>query len=149
MSPTSETLPDPIVGYVASLGRRLGAMLYDALLILAIWMISLFVWIAIGDGEAVIGPLVQAILVLEWAAFHLYSWRQSGQTLGMQAWRIKITDRDGQRAPFRALMLRLLCAPLALLPFGLGYLWQLFSKRGSWHDMWSNTTVVHIPKSPD
>ncbi|MEM7079475.1 MAG: RDD family protein [Pseudomonadota bacterium] len=145
--PNSEGTAAPDIGYVAGLGRRLGAMMYDALLIIALWMFTLFLWVALGDGEAVDGPLVQICLCLEWIAFHLYSWARSGATLGMQAWRIKITRADGKPANLSALTLRLASAPLSLATCGLGYIWQLFSSRGSWHDMLSNTTVVHLPKT--
>ena len=64
------------VGYPAGLGRRLGAALYDVLLVIALWMTTLFVWVAAGDGEAVSGWLVQLVLLAEFAGFYILSWRR-------------------------------------------------------------------------
>ena len=65
-------------------------MLYDALLVLALWMLTLFVWIAADQGEAISGWPVQLVLALEWAGFYLLSWYRRGQTLGMTAWLISL-----------------------------------------------------------
>ena len=49
--PASET--SPTVAYPAGLGRRFGALLYDALLIIAVWMATLFPWVIFNNGEGV------------------------------------------------------------------------------------------------
>ena len=46
----------------ASLIKRLMAMLYDFMLILAIWVVTGFVAVALNDGEAVEGPLFKTAL---------------------------------------------------------------------------------------
>ena len=68
MSQTSET--DPTTVYIASLGRRLGAMLYDSLLILAIWMATILIMVVI-VGDMVSGLWLQSLLFLEWVVFYL------------------------------------------------------------------------------
>ena len=45
-------------GYPAGLGRRLGAMLYDTLLILALFFLTGFIWVSI-SGDVVTGLLFQ------------------------------------------------------------------------------------------
>lgn len=137
----------PIVGYPAGIVRRLGALLYDGLLIIAIWMGTLFPWVIFNDGEAVTGLLVQVILLLEVAGFYLYFWSRQGQTLGMTAWRIKLVDVSGNPPVFRQLLLRLLTAPLSVLSCGIGYLWfYVGERRQTWHDQLSGTMVVHLPR---
>jgi uncharacterized RDD family membrane protein YckC len=137
----------PIVAYPAGIARRLGALLYDGLLIIAIWMGTLFLWVLINDGEAVSGPLVQLILLAELAGFYLYFWSRQGQTLGMTAWRIKLVDSSGNPPEKRQLLLRLVTAPLSFLSCGIGYLWfYVGAHRQTWHDRFSDTMVVHIPR---
>ena len=49
---------------IAGLGRRLGALLYDWFLMLAIWILTCFVWFPI-QGEAVTGPALTTVQCLE------------------------------------------------------------------------------------
>ena len=44
-----------ITAVPAGIARRLGALLYDALLIIALWMVTVLVAVLINDGEAVTG----------------------------------------------------------------------------------------------
>ncbi len=135
------------VAYVAGLGRRLGAMLYDFLLLVAIWMFTLFI-LVIARGDEVTGWWVQLLLLAETTAFFLFCWRRGGQTLGMSAWRIKLLQTDGTPCTWKNLYLRLLCAPLSLACLGLGYLWLYVDpQKATWHDRISKTSVVHLPKS--
>ncbi len=143
--PNSEQAPQS--GYPAGIGRRLGAALYDALLIIAIWMLTLFAWISGGEGEAVSGWYVQLVLGLEWAAFYAYAWHRGGQTLGMRAWRIHLVNEDGVPPRLGSIVVRLLVAPLSVAILGGGYLWMYTNdRRQTWHDALSNTLVVHVPK---
>ena len=48
----------------ASLVKRLLAMMYDSLLIMAVWMLVGYVFIAFNDGEAVSGPLFNSTVFL-------------------------------------------------------------------------------------
>ncbi len=145
--PASEQAQATITGYPAGLARRVGALLYDALLIIALWMATLLPWVVANGGNVVSGPLLQAILLLELTAFYLYSWSKQGQTLGMKTWRIKLVDKNGQRPTFRQLLLRLLTAPLSWLSGGLGYVWlYVGGERQTWHDRLSQTMVVHLPR---
>lgn len=76
--------------------------------------------------------------------FVLWAWR--GQSIGMIAVRIEITDRDGEPlSPLRAL-LRVLLWPLSMLPLALGAISVLFDEeRRALHDMLSGTVVLELP----
>ena len=144
--PASEASPK--VGYPTGLPRRLGALLYDLLLIIAIWMGTLFVWVLVSGGEAVSGFTVQLVLAAEWVAFYVFFWRRQGQTLGMAAWRITVVDEDGQPPDLTQCLVRALAAPFSLACLGLGYLWfYIGDTQQTWHDRLSQTMVVHIPKT--
>jgi len=58
-------------GYPAGLGRRLGAMLYDTLLILALFFFFFFIWVPISGG-VVSGLLFQLTLFVVIFAFFGY-----------------------------------------------------------------------------
>ena len=131
----------------AGVPRRLGAMIYDGLLLLALWMLTSLALLPLNDGEAVSGPAYQALLLLEWGAFYIYFWRRRGQTLGMRAWRLQLVASDGGEPALRACFVRLAVAPLSFFAAGLGYLWfYVGSRQQTWHDRASDTFVVLLPK---
>ena len=127
----------------------MGALLYDMLLItIGMWGSTLFVWVIANNGEAVTGWPVQFLLAGEMMAFYLFFWSRDGQTLGMIAWRIKLVDVSGHPPTLPQLIIRMSAAPLSIAVAGLGYLWlYVGDAKQTWHDRWSNTMVVYIPKS--
>lgn len=130
----------------ASLVRRLAALTYDSFLIVAIWMLSTLALVAL-EGQALAGPLYQAFLCLEAACFYLYFWRTTGQTLGMQAWRIKAVNEAGELMSLGEGWVRLFFAALSFACLGLGFLWMLFDRdRLAWHDRASGTFVIYLEK---
>jgi uncharacterized RDD family membrane protein YckC len=146
---------DPVIlNMHASLLRRLGALLYDALLLAALLMVATALWLPFTRGEA-ITPATQP--VLEWVyrltlvlltiAFFGLFWTRSGQTLGMAAWRIKLEREDGALLTWYDTVIRLGAAILSWLPAGLGFLWILADgEKRAWHDQLSHTRVVRLPK---
>lgn len=156
MIETSSPLP------AAGVGRRLAALVYDAFLLFGLLVAPLFLWILFthynaqtlpNDGVAhtlpAIAPkrLIQAYWILVVAGFYSYFWRKNGQTLGMQAWRLRLENKPGGRPSWRQCGLRLLIAPLSLLLGGCGYWWiWLDRNHQSWHDRASNTVIVVLPK---
>ncbi|HBK17477.1 MAG: RDD family protein [Gammaproteobacteria bacterium TMED134] len=130
----------------AGLLRRLGAMLYDGLLLLAIFFATGFIWV-IPTGQAASGPLFQLILLLEIVLFYGYCWYRTGETLGMRAWRLRLVNDQGLPASLKQIGVRLLVAPISMGCFGLGYLWIYVSPSGkTWHDHLSQTLVAHLPR---
>jgi len=131
----------------ATLLRRLAAMVYDGLLVLAIWMCTGFVAVGLNDGESVSGPLFQSILFLLAFAFFAYFWIRLGQTLGMQAWRLRIQTLDGKHINLKQALLRFMMAIASFACLGLGFIWMLFSSdKATWHDSFSETQIVVLPK---
>ena len=141
----------------ASVLRRCAAIVYDAFILAAISMaygalvlMLQVVFFDIGPGDyqpTVGGPLFQLGWLLSLAAFYFYFWRRSGQTIGMQAWRLKLVNRTGAIATSEQCLLRVLISPVTLLLFGLGYIWCLFDKRGdALQDILTKTRVVKLPK---
>ena len=130
----------------AGIPRRLGAMLYDSLLVLALW-ISTFLILFPLSGGPIAAIWIQIIAVTELLMFFCYFWIRRGQTLGMRAWRLRIVTTEGADIGIRHALVRLLVAVPSALLFGLGYLWYYVGDRQqTWHDRASGTYVVLLPK---
>jgi uncharacterized RDD family membrane protein YckC len=139
----------------AGLLRRLGALLYDSLLLLAIFMIATALLLPLTGGEAIASgshPLLEllyrlvllGLVVLFYGAF----WTRRGQTLGMAAWHLRVERVDGALLTWGDTVRRLAAAALSLLPVGLGFLWILLDpQQRAWHDRLSRTRVIVVPKS--
>jgi uncharacterized RDD family membrane protein YckC len=138
----------------AGLLRRLGAMLYDGLLLLAVLMVATALFLPLTGGEAIdprTDPLLEfvyrAVLVLLVVGVFGLVWTRRGQTLGMASWRLRVEREDGSLLGWGDTLRRLGWSLLSLLPLGLGYLWIVFDpQRRAWHDRLSGTRVVVLPK---
>ncbi len=129
--------------------RRIGAMLYDALLVIALLFLATVPFIAARRGEAVEpeNPLYQVTLVLVVYAFFVGFWSRRGRTLGMQSWGLQLQTADGQLPNLRACSIRFVVAIVSLAAGGLGFMWQLWDKdKLTWHDRASGTYLMHYPK---
>lgn len=143
----------------AGLARRLGAMLYDAFLLAAIWIAIAvlqvaFVRYVLGLGVEAVGVgaaqrlSLQLLLLVAAFVFFAFFWMRGGMTLGMQAWRLRVQTQDGRSITLTQCLVRYLVAWISLAAFGLGYLWVLFdSEQRSWPDLASGTRVVVLPKA--
>jgi len=153
MTESSTHAPRP-----APLWRRLAAMAYDSVLIMAIWMVVAFIVLSLFgidnartvEGEAVtLDPLYKNILfaamILSAWSFFAWFWTHSGQTLGMQAWRVRVENTDGSSISARQSVVRFLGALVSMLPAGLGYWMLLFNARKeAFHDKLSGSSVVLV-----
>ena len=130
--------------------RRIGAMMYDGLLILALLFITTLPFIAMREGEPVESNenwLYRVALTVVIYGFFVGFWTRSGRTLGMQSWRLQLEKQDGGEVTLGAASIRFFAALLSWAPAGLGFLWQLWDKDGlTWHDRLSNTRLVYYPK---
>jgi len=135
----------------AGLGRRLGAIVYDSLLVLALLFLATIPFIAMRGGEPVepSGNLpYQLTLLVVIYVFYVGFWSRSGRTLGMQSWGLRVETAAGQPPTVWQASIRFFAALLSWLPFGLGFWWQLWDKEGrTWHDRLSNTRLVHYPRN--
>jgi len=146
--------------YVAApLWRRLAAMVYDSFLLtaLALFYSALHLFIkaqlfgvdqikAAAAGKAG-DPFLFIGVVISVVCFYYWFWTRNGQTLGMQAWRLRVEKNDGENINGRQTVIRLGIALLSLLCVGAGYFWCLLEKKQCWQDIVSETRVVLLPKN--
>ncbi|KAF1708885.1 hypothetical protein CSC70_12350 [Pseudoxanthomonas kalamensis DSM 18571] len=143
----------------ALIGWRLLALLYDLWPVLALWMlVSLaftlgFTFLGHHADRENIAPFsaLQWLLWLScWGVAGVYatlSWRRGGQTLGMRPWRLAVRSVDGGTASLKSLWLRYAVATLSLLLAGIGFWWAWLDRdRLTWHDRFSGTRLIRVPK---
>jgi len=144
----------------AGFRRRFGSWIYDLLIIIAIFMLSGYVCVALFVALDAMGliSIARSGFGIDWNATHpaykvafnfwcvawvclffIYFWSKKGQTLGMRAWRLRLQNRDGSLLSKTTAIKRLL--PTLL---GLGTLWVIFDRKNklSLQDRITNTEVV-------
>ncbi|WP_019592721.1 RDD family protein [Thioalkalivibrio sp. ALRh] len=161
--------PKNIEGLPAGLLRRFGAIIYDALLLIAIWMVLGMIVVALGNLTGWYSTRAHFIanLFVGWA-FFFWFWTRTGQTLGLQTWNIQLRTEHGQPVNAWQATLRYLVAAAQWLVvlmaiwavrehgavatvavttaaiFALG-LSQFHPRRWMLHDWLSGTELVRIP----
>lgn len=170
---------------IASVGVRLMGVLYDGMLVLALLFLVSLVGVAVGTvlfGQ--VGTSGQDInqlpmwyqrfvqmplFILTLVGFYGLFWRKSGQTLGMQTWRLKTIGFDGHLLGWQQSFNRVACASIlplvcygvsmlfyhhyramtfsALFGFLLNYLFAFVQPKGlCLHDVLSRTLTIRIGK---
>ncbi|PFG55257.1 putative RDD family membrane protein YckC [Vibrio sp. ES.051] len=149
----------------AGLFRRLAALVYDTLIIIAIEMMAAGIVMAVvfalnaagllSYGQyvdaadmlgkhPVLSPLFTLYLAAVWIFFFVFFWTRAGQTLGMRAWKLQVRNaKDDAPITVTQALIR-----IATSGFGLANLTVPIDpqKRG-FHDIWAKTKVVVLTKA--
>ncbi|NEV60443.1 RDD family protein [Thiorhodococcus minor] len=136
--------------------RRLGALLYDVVVLLGVLMLANA--IVVIPYEVVTGhPVYESFLPLTLmrlyllaviAGFYVYFWTHGGQTLGMRAWRLRVVDNDGHDIGMGTALKRFVWSIVSFVPAGLGLWLSLFNREGlALHDSRSGTRLVLTQKA--
>jgi uncharacterized RDD family membrane protein YckC len=111
-----------------SIIRRIAALPYEGLLLLALLLIATFP-VSGMKGVTLTGAphlVFQAYLATVVAAYFIWFWRRGGQTLPMKTWRFRVVDSHHRPLTFKRALTRLIlgtafygpaCAGLVLLFF--------------------------------
>jgi len=144
----------------AGFRRRFGSWIYDLLIIIAIFMLSGYVCVALFVALDVMEliSIARSGFGIDWNATHpaykvafntwcilwvcgffIYFWSKKGQTLGMRAWRLRVQNLDGSLLTTATAIKRLL--PTLL---GLGSALVLLDRKNklSLQDRVTKTEVV-------
>lgn len=137
-----------------SFGRRMGAVLYDTLLvggslIIIGGILSTILARLLGVEYLVPGSLparlMQLIYLAMAFAFFGWFWTHGGQTLGMRAWKIRVVDLNHNSLTWTQAGMRFLWSLISWMVFGLGYIWALFDpEKLTLHDRMSKTRLVRV-----
>ena len=140
-----------------SIFRRLGAMFYDALLVIALCLaygaivlwakVALFQYSLAAGEKASIGLFGFAGMLCLIASYFCFFWTRSGQTLGMKTWRIQVLDESGKYLSLRQAIKRWLLACFSAAAAGIGFLWSAVDKDSqTLHDLFSQSRTVLLEK---
>lgn len=120
--------------------RRFMAFLYDSLLLIALFFVVTSVAIALNGGVAIQNHAYKLVLYVVGFLFFSWFWRHGGQTLGMQAWRIKVVSDSNNQLTYQQCLKRYLCGTFL---FGITLFTALFTTSGQClHDVVSNTKII-------
>lgn len=137
--------------------RRLAAIFYDLLLLIAVLFVATAVLLPLNAGNAFTSRQFFFPIYLLLVSFFFYAWfwTHGGQTLGLRAWKIRVLTFDMQPISWKQALLRFLAAIVSWSFFGLGFLWILIDKnQRSWYDhlsqtaLFLNTPETHHYKAP-
>lgn len=126
--------------------RRLAAMCYELLLVIAVLAATLVLpHMLLGAFARVQLPpaAIQIHLFLVLLVYFTWFWVNGGQTLAMKTWRIRVVDVSGGRLRPAQAVLRYLAAWMSLGLGGIGIAWALFDRDGQFlHDRIADTRIV-------
>lgn len=125
----------PIATY-PSIPRRLAAMVYEGLLVLALILVAslLFYGAATSRLEGLQRVAFQAYLFVVIGVYFVWCWRRGSQTLAMKAWKLRVVTAAGTRIELGRAIARFL---LAAATIGTGVLavivlWKRPHALGAW-----------------
>ncbi len=114
-----------------SIRRRLAALPYEALLILAVLFIAAFPLAGLKGAtlQGVAHLLSQFYFLCVTAIYFTWFWRHGGQTLAMKTWRFRVISASGQPLTLIRALARFGCATLFFGPAVGGLLLLFFPSR--------------------
>ncbi|MFA5676904.1 MAG: RDD family protein [Pseudomonas sp.] len=144
------------------IARRVASAFYDLMLCLALVMVLTMAYqqgalrLIYGPealqamaeaGQLDRDPLLSVMMILAIYGFFGLFWTLRGQTLGMQAWRMRVQQPDGTSITWRQAINRVSFSLIGWLCGGLGIWWSLWDKQSrTWADIFSGTRTVVLPK---
>lgn len=154
--PQMPAFPEHTLFPRAGLARRLGAILYDFLVIIALLMFATIVALGLVAGLVSIelitlsaeqdhasvlegNPLFMLYLVAVIFWFYAGFWVRGGQTIGMRSWRLKVQNSDGSCISWKQAAIRFVSAVFGLSNTGLLLSGQ---QKLAWQDKAANCEVI-------
>ena len=130
------------------LGRRLAAVLYDAVLLFGVLGVAATLALAVNGGKPVgyNNPVYISYMFLVAFFYYAWFWTHGGQTLGLKTWRLRVQSREGTTISWTQALLRFFTAIVSWAALGMGFLWSLIDKEKlTWHDRYSMSVLVELP----
>ncbi len=130
-----------------SLKKRFAAGIYDSCVLIPLLFAASAIAVAVNHGHAISAENLpfQLYLLVLLMVFYCWFWKMRGQTLGMMAWRLKVTDEFGAPLTWTQSCIRFVCATATIGLMGLGWWWALFdSEHQTLYDRLSKTTLSPV-----
>ncbi|NNE39189.1 MAG: RDD family protein [Gammaproteobacteria bacterium] len=132
--------------------RRLAAIFYDCLLLIAVLFAATAILLPFTQGEAINSENIFYFLYLSaWSyLFFGWAWTHGGQTLGMRAWKIKLLDSESNIVTWTTAGKRFLLSMMSWAFMGLGFIWAIVDPdKLTFHDRYSGTRLYKIKATED
>ncbi len=114
---------------IPGIWRRIAALPYEGLLLLALLLIAGFPFAGLRDASGVAHTVFQIYLLLVTALYFVWQWQKRGQTLPMKTWRFQVVDRYGHIPSWKRAGLRFLFAMIFFGPACIGLVLLFFPER--------------------
>lgn len=166
----------PIVA-TANLFRRIAALVYDGLLLIAILFVASLLTLPFtgGKGSTSFNPGLLVYFLSVSFLFLGWFWTHGGQTLGMRAWRIRLVMTDLAPVSWKSALIRYLLSlpvwffliysvlshsqrigihtPLTQVPawllYSVGLAWLMFDHMpNNWREKLSRTKMIFSSRDP-
>jgi uncharacterized RDD family membrane protein YckC len=134
----------------AGLVRRLMAIIYDLLLLLALLFIATTAAMVVNRGNAIVPgqplyPFYVVYLLAISFVYYSWFWTHGGQTLGMKTWKMKLQQENGEAVTWSLALVRFITAIISWSAAGLGFFWSLFHpQKRTWHDLVSKCVLLDL-----
>ena len=135
---------------LAPLGRRLGSLVYEILVVLALGIFLFVLPLAVFSGltQHAPGPaLLWLYLFCLFGTYFIWCWLRAGQTLAMKTWLLRLVDAQSGRTlrPLQAFVrygMGWICWPT-----GLALLWSFIDPDKQFlHDRIAGSRIILLPK---
>jgi uncharacterized RDD family membrane protein YckC len=132
---------EPGVGVAyAGFGPRLLALIIDGIIL---GVIGGVVGLIFGGDMSGLNPVANIISLVVSAAYFIYFFSQSGQTLGGRVTGVKVVDANGGLLSVGRAAVRWIVAYVSAIVIFVGYLWMLWdSRKQTWHDKAAGSIVI-------
>lgn len=137
---------------IPSLSKRLACLVYELLILLALWLAVGFPFVGLTQGldPVWVRPLFQGYLLLVTGGYFTWFWTHGGQTLPMKTWRLRLVTQDGASLSYGLAWSRFVLAVAGGLLFGLGFFWALFDRERQFlHDRLLHTRLIAARRLPN
>ena len=139
----------PFLEASGSIGRRVGAVLVDAVVLAASLAVVTAIFLRVNPIRGPVTTLVAAVAVATVALWMSYQYLfvvYTGSTPGLRVAKLQLARFDGNPLTRDARRWRVLASFLSAFSAGLGYLWCVLDQDGlCWHDRITRTYVQQIP----
>ena len=128
--------------------RRLAAIVYDSLLVLAVCFLATAVVLPLNNGEAFQYDQYAYPVFLLTLCFFFFAWfwTHGGQTPGMKAWKVLLVSDehpDISGVGWKQAGKRFIAALVSWMIFGAGFVAILIGKQKlAWHDRFSGSQLI-------
>ncbi len=145
-----QKIPGADLNSVPGFFRRLAAIAYDSILLLAVLFAATALILPFNSGEALNNwQIIFYRFYLLFVSFLFYGWfwTHGGQTLGLRVWKMKVLTLNHQSMTWKQAMIRFCFALLSWAAFGLGFIWIMINKNSlAWHDSLSQSRIFFAQK---